>query len=319
MSKEKLIEGKLQAFAAAGQEQRQERKEMLVEEMLASGEAQGAVLWIAERLAGAGQIDGSTGFITELRDSELTADLLEVAYESLRADSVNPEAYLIPAARLMHIEKKAADKTETELYVQYRAAALVDEMLSLGVALPEEALKLLLSQYYSDTQTEELKCRVWWRLAERGIDISGRINALLTNFHNYKTPELAGDSLLALWAALRKGFFDSPIPDSEKTCQVWLWHLVTDLVFKLKPKYDENTRLGSVGCLLEAASMYPQTQRLILECMENWGIKEPKRPRGDFQLDLKALYDRCRNHPGTTCLPDNYVITKKGIMMMARQ
>ncbi|MED4954356.1 hypothetical protein ABEO75_08880 [Paenibacillus macerans] len=319
MSEEKPMEGKLQAFAAASQEQRQERKERLVEEMLASGEAQGAVLWIADRLAGAGQIDGSSGFIAELKDSELTADLLEVAYESLRADGVAFVAYIVPAARLMHIAKKAADKTDTERYAQFRAAALVDELLARGVVLPEEALKLILSQFYSDTQTEELKCRIWWRLAERGIDISGRINALLTNFHNYKTPELAGNSLLALWAALRKGFFDSPIPDSDKTCRIWLWHLVTDLVFKLKPKYDENTRLGSVGCLLEAASMYPQTQRLILECMENWGIKEPKRPRGDFQLDLKELYGRCRNHPGTTCLPDNYVITKKGLMMTARQ
>lgn len=319
MSKEKLMEGKLQAFAAASQEQRQERKEMLVEEILASGEAQAAVNWIADRLMKAGPIDDSTGFTADLQDSELTADLLEIAYESLRADGVAFVPYVVPAVRLMHIAKKAADKTETELYVQYRAAALMDEMLALDVSLPEEALKLILSQFYSDTQTEELKCRIWWRLAERGIDISGRINALLTNFHNYETPELAGNSLMALWAALRKGFFDSPIPDSDKTCQVWLWHLVTDLVSKLKPKYDENTRLGTVGCLLEASSQYPQTQSLILECMENWGIKEPKRPRGDFQLDLKELYDRCRNHPGTTCLPDNYVITKKGIMTKAHQ
>ncbi|AWB43630.1 hypothetical protein DCC85_04915 [Paenibacillus sp. CAA11] len=57
---------------------------------------------------------------------------------------------------------------------------------------------------------------------------------------------------------------------------------------------------------------------LILECTIPWGIEETKRPRGDFGKDLKSLYERCRNHPGTTCLPEGHMVTKKGIMTVSK-
>lgn len=61
-------------------------------------------------------------------------------------------------------------------------------------------------------------------------------------------------------------------------------------VGKLKENIREPTRSMAVGCLLETARIYPETQSLILECMSKWGIAEPKRPRSDFQRDLKELF-----------------------------
>ncbi|WP_276913782.1 hypothetical protein [Aneurinibacillus aneurinilyticus] len=186
----------------------------------------------------------------------------------------------------------------------------------MGIAFPKEAVNRILSKhYFSDKQTEEYICSLYWRLAEQGVDISCKFNELIAILHNGETLALENNSLSALWAAVREGFFDSQIPDSDKTCHIWLWRLVTTCIWKLKPKHEEITRLGSVGCLIETARRYPQTQSLILECMDKWGIREPKRPRTDFHCDLGVLFSLCKENPGTTCLPANYTITKKGIMI----
>ncbi|WP_435924772.1 hypothetical protein [Paenibacillus sp. DYY-L-2] len=308
------IEGWLGSFAGADREQRNHRKRKFIDRIPSSGEVQAAIQGIAGCLKKALQDDGREGFVAKIEDAELVGDLLEIAYETVRPDA-ELAPYMMPVARFMHIDKKATDKTDAERYVQYRATVLMEAMLSGETEMPAEAAALILSNYYiRDIPTQELYGKICWRLSERGINICSRINWLHTGFHNYETPELAGNNLLALWSAIRKGYFDSPIPDSDKTYQVWLWHIVTSCVSKMKKKYREDIRLGAVGCLLDVSSRYPQTQRLILECMENWGIAEPGRPRNDLAKDLKELYARCREHPGTTCLPEGYVITKKGIM-----
>jgi len=172
----------------------------------------------------------------------------------------------------------------------------------------------MLSDYYiNDKPTEEFNLSMWWRLAESDINISSHIKTLHTYLKNNETPTLTNNSILALWACIRKGYFDTLIPNSDKTFKVWLWNLVTGCVYKLKKKYEENTRLLAVSCLLDTADKYPETQSLIIDCMEKWGIAEPKSLRSEFQKDLKELYSRCKNHSGTNCLPEGYVITKSGI------
>ncbi|MCA1295464.1 hypothetical protein LBW89_20865 [Paenibacillus sp. alder61] len=319
MTRDLTLLEKLERFAETDRDGREAVKGGIIDEIGSFGTAPEAAAWIANRFTCAGSEQGEKGFFTALEDPDLTADLLELAHETLSATE-NPEPYVTPVARLLYIDKRASDKSRAEEYVQYRAAALMDHLLMSDVPLTREAAEFLLTDFYiRDPLTQELICHIWWALAERGIDISGRLNSLLTSLHNYKTPALAQNSILALWAAMRQGFFDSPIPGSDKTSRIWLWHLVTKCVAKMKKKIDEDTRLGAVGCLLDTASRYPETQSLILECMENWGIPEPKKPRSDFQKDLKELYERCKNHPGTTCLPEGHVITKKGIMTFSRR
>ncbi|WP_243735177.1 hypothetical protein [Paenibacillus turpanensis] len=288
MPGESLILRELQAFAEEKNlEVRQGQKEALISNIVSSGEAQTVASYIVDCLTNAVQSIGEKGFAASLDDPDLVADWLEIAYGSLHAEA-DFTAYMPPLARLLVIERKERDKSKAELYVQYRAAALMDELLALDVPLSEEAQSLLQKDYFiSDVPTEEVNSQIWWRMADRGIDISRHIPTLITLVQNDETPTLANNCILALWAAVRGGFFDSPIPNSEKTYNVWLWSLVTCCVTKLRSRYEETTRLGAVGCLLEASQKYPQTQSLILECMEKWGIKEPKRPRGDFQLDLR--------------------------------
>lgn len=258
---------------------------------------------------------GNNGFYKTVHNPERMVMILEVLHECLTAGA-DFEPVISPISRLLHLERKEREKSQTELYLQYRVAALLDEALRMGVAFPKEAINRILSpHYFSDKQTKEYICSIYRSLAEQGVDISCKINDLITILHNKETLTLENNALSALWAAVRKGFFDSHIPDSDKTCHVWLWHLVTTCTWKLKTKYEEITRLGSVGCLIETARRYPQTQSLILECMEKWGIREPKRPRTDFHHDLVVLFSLCKENPGTTCLPTNYTITKKGVMM----
>lgn len=322
----------LMCFMEAGAAERNEQKERLAAELQNANPGQPVVRLIAEALAGApsGPL-GEYGRAAALCDAVLTADLLELAYATLTSgEAADLESYVLPASRLIHLEKKERDKSDDERYVQYRAAVLVDGLLALNVGFSKEAAELLRYEYYvSGIPAKELNAQIWWRLAERGIDISDHIRTLHAYLNNQDTDTLAVNSLLALWAAVRRGFFDSPIRGSENTqevgtslgskntYQVWLWGLVTKCVGKLRRKGNEELRLGAAGCLLDLSSRYPQTQRLILECMENWGVKEPKRLSTDVQRDIAELYARCRNHPGTTCLPANYVITKKGIQQIA--
>lgn len=314
------LAARLMCFMEAGDAERQEQKERLAAELQNANPGQPVIRLIAEALAGApaGPL-GEYGRAAALCDAVLAADLLELAYAALASgEAADLESYVLPASRLIHLEKKERDKSDDERYVQYRAAVLVDGLLALNVRFSEEAAELLRYEYYvSGIPAEELNAQIWWRLAEQGIDISGHIRTLEAYLNNQDTDTLAVNSLLALWAAVRRGFFDSPIKGSENTYQVWLWGLVTKCVGKLRRKGNEELRLGAAGCLLELSNRYPQTQRLILECMENWGVKEPKRLSTDVQRDIAELYARCRNHPGTTCLPANYIITKKGIQQIA--
>ncbi|OME92243.1 MULTISPECIES: hypothetical protein [Paenibacillus] len=308
-----IILDKLQQFVSGDSVQRQSMKTSLANYILSSGETLIAANWIVSYIASLCHDKQNKGFFTLVNNPELIADLLEVAYESLNRD-VDLQPYVIPIARLLYIDKKERDKLESERYVQYRAAAMLDELISLNVTLPSEAVELMLSDYFfNDLPTEEFNSSIWWRLAERGINISCHINTLHSYVKNDESPTLTNNSILALWVCIRGGFFDTTIPNSNQTYRVWLWHLVTSCVHKLKKKYEDTTRSVAVGCLLETSMRYPETQCLILECMAKWGIAKPKSPRSDFQRDLKELFSRCKNHPGTNCLPVGYVITKNGV------
>ncbi|WP_159081782.1 hypothetical protein [Paenibacillus sp. CAA11] len=99
--------------------------------------------FLADELRQSGQTLGEKGYYTSLIDPELTADLLEVAYEILSVD---------------------AESTEWELCV-----------------VP---------------------------VAERGMGISSRIPSLYVCLNSGETVTLIENSLQALWAAVRKRYFD---------------------------------------------------------------------------------------------------------------
>lgn len=305
---------KLQQFVSADSVQRQSKKASLAVYIRSSGKTLEAANWIVSYIASLCHDKQDKGFFTLVSEPELVADLIEVAYESLSED-VDLQLNVTPIARLLYIDKKERDKLESERYVQYRAAVMLDKLISLNVSLPPEAVNLVLSDYFiNDLPTEEFISSIWRRLADRGINISCHINTLHSYVKNEETPTLTNNSILALWTCVRGGYFDTTIPNSNQTYKLWLWHLVTSCVHKLKRKYEESTRLVAVGCLLETARRYTETQGLIQECMIKWGIGEPKSPRSDFQRDLQELFSRCKNHPGTNCcLPEGYVITKNGV------
>ncbi|MEE6185299.1 hypothetical protein ACQ3VH_12050 [Bacillus pretiosus] len=318
MLKDDIILGKLQQFVSGESIQRQSMKSSLADFILSSGETSKAAKWIVSYIESLCHDKHDKGVYTQMNNPELIADLLEVAYESLSRDA-DLQPYVTQIARLLYIDKKERDTLDSERYVQYRAAVMLDELISLNVSLPPEVVELVLSDYYrQDIPTKEFICSIWRRLAERGINISNHISSLVINVKNHESSTLTNNSILALWACIRRGFFDTPIPDSNQTYHVWLWHMTTSCVGKLKKTYEEPTRSVAVGCLLETARIYPEAQSLILECMDKWGIAEPKRPRSDFQRDLKELFSRCENHPGINCLPEDYVITKRGIMSRSK-
>lgn len=318
MLKDEIILDKLQQFVSGESIQRQSMKSSLADFILSSGETSKATNWIVSYIESLCHDKHDKGVYTQMNNPELIADLLEVAYESLSREA-ELQPYVTKIARLLYIDKKERDKLNSERYVQYWAAVMLDELISLNVSLPPEVVELMLSNYYrQDIPTNEFICSIWRRLAERGINISNHISSLVINVNNHESSTLTNNSILALWACIRRGFFDTPIPDSNQTYHVWLWHMTTGCVGKLKKTYEESTRSVAVGCLLETARIYPETQSLILECMDKWGIAEPKRPRSDFQRDLKELFSRCKNHPGINCLPENYVITNRGIMSRSK-
>jgi len=317
MLKDDIILEKLQQFVSEDSIQRQSMKTSLADFILSSGETSKAANWIVNYIESLCHDKHDKSVYTQMNNPEIIADLLEAAYESLSRDA-ELQPYVTPIARLLYIDKEERDTLDSERYVQYRAAAMLDELISLNVSLPPEVVELVLSDYYrKDIPTKEFICSIWWRLAERGINISNHIRSLVINVDNHESSTLTNNSILALWACIRRGFFDTPIPDSNLTYHVWLWHMTTSCVGKLNKRYEEPTRSVAVGCLLETAMIYPEAQSLILECMDKWGIAEPKRPRSDFQRDLKELFSRCENHPGINCLPENYVITKRGIMSIS--
>lgn len=257
---------------------------------------------------------GNKGFYTNVTAPELAVAILEVLHKCLKVGA-DLTPVIVDIAHILYIDKRESDKSKIELYLQYCAAAILDSLISAEISLSLEVLDLILADVYkSDKLTQEYMCDIYCKLAEQGVNISIKINYLQTTLHNGETLVLMDNSLSALWAALRGGFFDTKIPNSDNTYNVWLWHLVTKCVWKLKPKYEEIIRLGAVGCLIETAIRYPQTRLLILECMEKWGISEPKRPRTAFKHDLSHLFKYCRESPGTTCLPTNIQIVKGGIM-----
>lgn len=314
MLKDDIILDKLQQFVSEESIQRQSMKSSLADFILSFGETSKAANWIVSYIESLCHDKHDKGVYTQMNNPELIADLLEVAYESLSRDA-DLQPYVTQIARLLYIDKKERDTLDSERYVQYRAVVMLDKLISLNVSLPPEVEELVLSDYYrQDIPTKEFICSIWRRLAERGTNISNHISSLVINVKNHESSTLTNNSILALWACIRRGFFDTPIPDSNQTYHVWLWHMTTSCVGKLKKTYEEPTRSVAVGCLLETVRIYPEAQSLILECMGKWGIAEPKRPRSDFQRDLKELFSRCENHPDINCLPENYVITKRGIM-----
>lgn len=234
---------------------------------------------------------GETGACTTVRDPELAVAIVEILQHCLTAGG--DLALAVDAiAKLHRLDKRESAKSKAELYLQYRASALLDDALAQNVQFSDEAIRIILAtgnRYVSDHSTQEMMCSMYWRLADRGVNISPVIQALSTAFHNHETDELATSSLLALWAAVRNGYFDTPIPDSDKTQRVWLPHIIGAGTYKLKKK-DAPGRLGIIGCLIAIASQYPETRSVGREYLEKCKIREPKRPTNDFQHDLRAYF-----------------------------
>lgn len=242
-----------------------------------------------------GQELGELGTYKYVGDPELVVEIVELIDQCLRAGGDLSD--LIPLiAQIHYLDRRESTKSRTELYLQYRAAALLDASLEQSIPFSTESIKLLLAsgkKYLSDNATQEYMCSIYWRLADQGVNISSVIQSLDTIFHNGETNVLVRNSLLALWAAVRNGDFDTQIPDSENTYQVWLKHVIGDASYKLKKKYEEN-KLGIVGLLLEIVSRYPETKSLANEYLIKCKIREPKRITTDYQRDLKDYFIRCR-------------------------
>lgn len=65
----------------------------------------------------------------------------------------------------------------------------------MGIAFPKEAVNRILSKhYFSDKQTEEYVCSLYWRLAEQGVDISCKFSELIAILHNGETLALENNS-----------------------------------------------------------------------------------------------------------------------------
>lgn len=238
---------------------------------------------------------GELGTYLGVNDPERVVALIEIVHPCLEAGG-DLSGFITPIARLHHLDRKESAKTDTELYLQYRAAALLDALLAAEVPFPDETVQLILAagkRYVKDQATEQYICSIHWRLADRGVNISGAIPSLVTVFKNGETSELVRYSLLALWAAVRQGHFDTPIPDSDLSYQVWLKHLISNGTYKLKKK-DEPHQLGIIGCLIETVRTYPELKALAAEYLEQCKIREPKRPTTDYQHDLKQYFDLCR-------------------------
>ncbi|WP_025850977.1 hypothetical protein [Paenibacillus ehimensis] len=238
---------------------------------------------------------GELGTYLHVSDPEWVVALIEILHRCLKAGG-DLSGCITSIARLHHLDRKESAKSDTELYLQYRAAALLDALLAAEVPFPDEAVRLILvagKRYVKDKATEQYICSIHWRLADSGVNISGAIPSLVTVFKNGETSELVHYSLLALWAAVRQGYFDTPIPDSDLTYQVWLKHLISSSTFKLKKK-DEPHQLGIIGCLIETVRTYPELKALAAEYLEQCKLREPKRPTTDFQRDVKQYFDLCR-------------------------
>ncbi|WP_152570587.1 hypothetical protein [Paenibacillus tyrfis] len=237
---------------------------------------------------------GELGTYLNVNDPEQIVALIEIVHQCLEA-SGDLSGFITPLARLHHLDRKESEKTDTELYLQYRAAALLDALLAAEVPFPDEAIRLILAagkRYVMDQATEQYICSIHWRLADSGVNISGAIPSLVTVFKNGETSELVHYSLLALWAAVRQGYFDTPIPDSDESYRVWLKHLISSGTYKLKK--DEPNQLGIIGCLIETVRTYPELKGLAAEYLEQCKIREPRRPTTDFQHDLKQYFSLCR-------------------------
>ncbi|KZE76094.1 hypothetical protein AV654_24585 [Paenibacillus elgii] len=238
---------------------------------------------------------GELGTYLGVNDPEQVVALIEIVHQCLEAGG-DLSGIIIPIARLHHLDRKESEKTDTELYLQYRAAALLDALLAAEVPFPDEAVQLILvagKRYVKDQATEQYICSIHWRLADSGVNISGAIPSLVTIFKNGETSELVQYSLLALWAAVRQGYFDTPIPDSDLSYQVWLKHLISSGTYKLKKK-DEPNQLGIISCLIETVRTYPELKGLASEYLEQCKIREPKRPTTDYQHDLNHYFSLCR-------------------------
>ncbi|NEN86296.1 hypothetical protein [Paenibacillus elgii] len=238
---------------------------------------------------------GELGTYLDVNDPEQVVALIEIVHRCLGTGG-DLSGIIIPIARLHHLDRKESEKTDTELYLQYRAAALLDALLAAEIPFPDEAVQLILvagKRYVKDQATEQYICSIHWRLADSGINISGAIPSLVTIFKNGETSELVQYSLLALWAAVRQGYFDTPIPDSDLSYQVWLKHLISSGTYKLKKK-DEPNQLGIISCLIEMVRTYPELKGLAAEYLEQCKIREPKRPTTDYQHDLNHYFSLCR-------------------------
>ncbi|MEK4118589.1 hypothetical protein NST44_20650 [Paenibacillus sp. FSL W8-0919] len=160
MLKEDNILDRLQQFVSVDAVQRESMKASLAEDILSSDETLKAANWIVSFIESLCHAKRDLGFFTVVNNPELVADLIEVAYECLRENGVL-QPFVTPMARLLYIDKKERDKLESERYVQYRAAAMLDSLISLNVSLPAEVVELLLSDYFiNDLPTEELNSSI---------------------------------------------------------------------------------------------------------------------------------------------------------------
>lgn len=163
MLKDEIILDKLQQFVSRESIQRQSMKSSLADFILSSGETSKAANWIVSYIESLCHDKHDKGVYTQMNNPELIADLLEVAYKSLSRDA-DLRSYVTKIVRLLYIDKKERDKLDSERYVQYWAAVMLDELISLNVSLPPEVVELLLSDYYrQDIPTNEFICSIWRR------------------------------------------------------------------------------------------------------------------------------------------------------------
>jgi len=139
MLNDQIILDKLQQFVSEDSIERQNMKSSLTELIISSNEPVIAMDWITDYLMSLCHADHDHGFFTSVHNPELIADLLEVGYECV-GTGVDLQPYVMPIARLLCIDKKERDKTASERYVQYRAAAMMDLIISLNVSLPPEVV-----------------------------------------------------------------------------------------------------------------------------------------------------------------------------------
>lgn len=292
------LEQKVQQLILSDLEIRESLVTEIIELIFSPETASKAIVLVKDYLENTlrGQELGDIGTYINVSDPELVVSLLEILQHCFQEGGDLFDLILL-ITQIHYLDRKESTKSKTELYLQYRATAILDTLLAQEIRFSKEVITTILAsgnKYLSDHATKEFSCSIYWRLADQGVNISSVIGSLVTIFHNRETDELVQNSLLAIWAAVRNGCFETKIPDSDKTYELWLSHFIANATYKLKKK-DEVNNLGIIGCLIAIANKYPNTKSIAIEYLEKCKIREPKRVTTDFQRDLRDYFILCRD------------------------